>query len=155
MKKGISPLLATVVLVALTISIAALLGSWLASTTRMQTEMIEEDIKEQVNCSSALIDIADIICSNDSQKLQIAIVNLGDIALRDFSVIATVNNTFYSNNTGGPNSTDPLGPGEQAVLTYFCNRDQYCGSGAAVTKVYVSPANCPQAYMEKTFNVGC
>ena len=155
MRKGISPLLATVVLVALTISVAALLGSWFASTARMQTEMIEEDIKPLVNCSSALIDISDVLCSNATQKIQIAVVNLGDIELYDFSVVVTVNNTFYQNNTGGPNSTDPLNPGEQAILTYFCDRTQYCAGDATITKIYVSPANCPQAYMEKTLNVGC
>lgn len=155
MRKGISPLLATVILIALTISVAALLGSWFTSTTRMQTEVIEENMKQQVNCSSALLDIADILCSNDTQKLQIAVINLGDIPLYGFSVIATINETFYSNNTGGPNSTDPLNPGEQVVLTYFCDRTQYCTDDSKITEVYLSPSNCPQAYMKKKPSVTC
>lgn len=153
MKKGISPLLATVILIALTLAVAALLGSWFTSVTRMQTGIIEEDIRKQVNCTSALLDISDITCSNDTQRIQVTITNLGnDIELYNFSTLVTLNNTFYLNNTGGPNSTDPLNPGEQAILDYFCSNTQYCIDDIKVAKVRISPYNCPQAYAEKTFS---
>jgi hypothetical protein len=61
-----------------------------------------------------------------------------------------INNTFYLNNTGGPNSTNVLEPGEQEVLVYFCDKDLYCAGEASIDKVRVSPGNCPQAYVEKT-----
>ena len=153
MKKGISPLLATVILIALTLSVAALLGSWFTSLTRMQTGIIEEAAEKQVNCTAALLDISDVTCSNASQKIQVTITNLGnDIPLYDFSTLVTLNNTFYLNSTGGPNSTNPLNPGEQAVLTYFCDRDDYCIGGVRIAKVRVSPYNCPQSYAEKTLS---
>ena len=153
MKKGISPLLATVILIALTLSVAALLGSWFTSITRMQTEIIEEDITTQINCSAALLEITDVACSNDTQKIQVTITNLGnDIPLCSFSTLVTLNNTFYLNSTGGPNSTDPLNPGEQAILEYFCSRTLYCIDDVGVSKVRVSPYNCPNAYAEKTFS---
>jgi flagellin-like protein len=155
MKKGISPLIATVLLIALTLVVGGLLGSWLTSMSKTQTGTIEEAAKTQINCTSAFLDIVDVICSNSTQKLQVVITNLGDIELYGFSVLATIDNTFYQNSTGGPNSTHPLSPGEQAVLTYYCNNTEYCVGGRKVQSVRVTPSNCPQSYAEKTFSKVC
>lgn len=153
MSKGISPLLATVILIALTLSVAALLGSWFTSVTRMQTGIIEEEAKTQINCSAANLEIVDVTCSNTTQKIQVIVTNLGNnIPLYNFSTLVTLNNTYYLNSTGGPNSTSPLNPGEQTLLTYFCSNTQYCIGGVKVSKVRVSPHNCPQAYAEKSFS---
>jgi len=153
MKKGITPLLATVILIALTLAVAALIGSWLTSVTRMQTGIIEEDIQTQVNCSSALLEISDVICSNDTQKIQVAITNMGyDIPLYDFSTLVILNNTSYLNSTGGPNSTNPLNPGEQVILEYFCSRTQYCMDDVPISKVRVTSYICPDRYAEETFS---
>ncbi len=153
MKKGISPLLATVILIALTLAVAALLGSWFTSVTRIQTGIIEEDIATQINCTGALLEISDVSCSNDTQRIQVTITNLGNnIELYNFSTLVTLNDTFYLNGTGGPNSTNPLNPGEQAILDYFCSNTQYCIDDVAVTRVRVSSHNCPQSYAEKTFS---
>ena len=155
MEKGVSPLIATVLLIALTLVIGGLLGSWLTSMSKTQTSTIEKGAEAQINCTSALLDIVDVICSNSTQKLQVVITNLGDIELYDFSVLVTIDNTFYQNSTGGPNSTNPLNPGEQAVLTYFCSNTEYCKGEAVVKSVRVTPSNCPQAYAEKTFSEVC
>lgn len=153
MKKGISPLLATVILIALTLSVAALLGSWFTTVTRTQTGIIEEDITRQINCTSAFLEISDVICSNDTQKIQVTITNMGyDVSLYNFSTLVTLNNTFYLNSTGGPNSTSQLNPGEQTILEYFCSRTQYCIDDVVVTKVRVSSYVCPERYAEKTFS---
>jgi len=152
MKKGITPLLATVILIALTLAVAALLGSWFTSVTRMQTEIIEEDIRAQVNCSAALLEITDVICTGSNDNIKVTITNLGnDIALYNFSTLVTVNNTYYLNSTGGPNSTNPLNPGEQAILSYYCDNDTYCVNGENIAKVRVTSHICPDRYAEKTF----
>lgn len=145
--------MATVLLVAITITVAALLGSWFTSTTRTQAGIIEESMTTQVNCSSASLEIVDVTCSNTTQQIKVIVTNLGnDISLYNFSTLVTLNNTYYLNNTGGPNSISPLDPGEQAILTYFCSNTQYCIGGVKVSKIRVSPYNCPQAYTEKSFS---
>lgn len=147
--------MATVILVALTLAVAALLGSWFTTMTKTETSIIEKSMKAQVNCTSAILDIVDVICSSSSQELRVTIHNLGDISLYDFSTFAFINNTGYTNNTGGPNSTNPLGPGEQTILTYFCDSTIYCSGDASVAKVRVSPSNCPQAWMEESVSASC
>ncbi len=155
MKKGISPLVATVLLIAFTLSIAGLLGGWLTSLTKSETDTIQQGSDILVNCSSGVIDITDVICTNSSQQLRVAVANLGDVELYDFSVFAAVNNTFYSNSTGGPNSTNTLKTGEQTILVYGCNRNEFCANGATVTKVRITSGNCPQVSQEHTFNAKC
>ncbi|MDI6825892.1 MAG: hypothetical protein QMD36_01705 [Candidatus Aenigmarchaeota archaeon] len=155
MKKGLSPLLATVMLIAITLAISALLGNWFTSITRTQAEIVEKTATKQINCTGALLSITDIICSSKTQQLKVAISNLGDIELYDFSTLAKVNNTFYENSTVGPNSTLPLNPGEQSILTYFCSNVSYCVSNATVESVRVSPGNCPSAWTVSTTKKTC
>lgn len=155
MRKALSPLMAVVMLVAFTLAVSALLGTWFTSMTKTETEIIEKGATEQINCTSAILDVVEVICYNSTQELRVAIHNLGDVELYNFSTLARVNNTFYENSTGGPNSTHPLDPGEQTILTYYCSRTAYCASDATVEWVRVSPSNCPQAWMKKTVSVGC
>jgi len=153
MKKGISPLLATVILIALTLAVAALLGSWFTTVTTTQTDIIEEHITKQVNCSAALLQITDVLCSGRTSNIKITITNLGhDVELYNFSTLVIINNTYYLNNTS-PNitDTDPLNPGEQAILSYYCDNNTYCASGVGVGKIRITPYNCPNAFAEKTF----
>lgn len=153
--KGLSPLIATVLLVALTLAVGALLGSWFTSMSKTQTEIIGESAKAQVNCTGALLDVVDVICSNSTQELRVVVSNLGDVELHDFSVLVRIDGTYYQNSTGGPNSTHPLKPGEQEVLSYYCSNVTHCVGGRKVQSVLVSPGNCPQAYSEKSFSEVC
>ena len=151
MKKGISPLLATVILIALTLAVAALLGSWFTTVTRTQTDIIEKDITTQINCTSALLEITDVTCSGSDDNIKVTITNLGYESLYNFSTLVIINNTYYLNSTGGPNSTNLLKPGEQAILSYYCDNTTYCVNGINVGKIRVTSHVCPDRYAEKTF----
>lgn len=148
-------MVATVLLIAFTLSVAGLLGGWLTSITKSETDTISQGATKTVNCSSAILDIVDVLCYNSTQQLRVAINNIGNVELYDFSVFASLNNTFYSNNTGGPNSTNTMKTGEQTILVYGCDKNNYCADGATVTKVRVTPGNCPEAWAERTVNAKC
>jgi len=152
MKKALSPLMASVMLIAFTMAVAALLGTWFTSMTKTETELIEEGAKKQINCTSALLDIVAVKC-NSSGELKIAINNIGLNELYGFSIFAKINNTFYENSTGGPSLTSPLDPGGQVILTYYCSA--VCIANATVETIRVSPSNCPQIWVEETPGVTC
>jgi flagellin-like protein len=139
--KGLSPIIATVMLIALSLSVVAILATWFSSLTKSQTENIESGSVKLVNCTTANLDLVGVICSN-----------LGQIDLYDFSTLAQINNTYYQNSTGGPNSTHPLSPGHQTILIYGCD---LCTTNAKVSVVRVTPGNCPQIYEEKNVEVNC
>jgi len=155
MRKGLSPLIATVLLIAMTLAVATILGGWFSGITKTQTEIMEETTKKQINCTGALLSISDVMCSSTDQQLKIAITNLGNTELYGFSTLAKVNNTFYENNTGGPSSTNALNPGEQTILVYPCSNTLYCVSNAAIESLRISPTNCPSAWTVSTERRTC
>jgi len=150
--KGLSPIIATVMLIALTLSIVAILATWFSSLTKKQAEDIGTGASALVNCSTANIDLVGVLCSNTTNQLQIAIDNKGQTALYDFSVLVKINNTYYQNNTGGPNTTYPLSPGRQTILVYGCD---ICTTNAQVSLVRVTPGNCAQVFLEENIQVLC
>jgi len=155
MRKGISPLIATVLLIAMTLAVATIIGSWFTGITKTQTEMLEENTKKQINCTGALLSISDVICSSTNQQLTIAISNLGDTALYGFSTLVKINNTYYENSTGGPTSTSALDPGEQTILVYPCSNTTYCVNNAVIESLRISPTNCPSAWTVSTEGRTC
>jgi len=126
MKKGLSPLVAVVLLIALTMATFGLIASWMSSTTKTELGIIEKSAKKHINCTDAMLEINAVSCSNSS----------------------------YENSTGGPNSTNPLNPGQSITLTYFCN-NTICKGGATVKSITVSPGICPQVAITKEVNVVC
>jgi len=149
--KGLSPLMATVMLIAFTLAVAALIGSWVTSMVKTETNIVESGATEQINCSAGILDIVSVICASGAPgNVTIAIQNLGMIDLYDFSAVFKINSTLhtngtYSNSSVAPNSTDPLGPGEQFILSY-----SYTTTNATISSIRIAPRNCPQAYAEDT-----
>lgn len=158
-EKGVSPLIATVLLIAFTLSIAGLLGGWLSSMTKSQTEALSQQSTELINCTQSLIDIVQVSCSNstpsEQRMIRIAVTNLGSNNMYDFSTFAQINNNQYVNNTGGPNSTNPLSSGESVVLLYGCDQTSVCPKGAVINRVRVTPSTCPSKWVEKDISVTC
>jgi flagellin-like protein len=157
--KGVSPLIATVLLIAFTLSIAGLLGGWLSGLTKTQTETLEKSSQETMNCTGSVLNIISVLCgnttSNGKNTLRIVIANEGNNALYGFSTFAQIGQKQYINSTGGPNITSPLSPGDHSTLEYECESSGYCEDGSLVTKVRVSPSNCPTAWSEKLLSVAC
>jgi len=148
--KGISPLIATVLLIAFTLSVAGLLGGWFSGLTKTQTETIEKSSVELMNCTGAVISIVNVLCNNNT--LRIVVANEGNNALYGFSTFAQVGETNYINSTGGPDINSPLMPGGQTTLEYGCS---ICTEGARITKIRISTSNCPTAWREKLLSLVC
>ena len=58
--KGISPLIAAVLLIAITVAIATLVTGWVSSVTRSTQASVENRTTEATNCASAAISIDDV-----------------------------------------------------------------------------------------------
>lgn len=155
--KGVSPLIATVLLIAFTLSIAGLLGGWLAGLTKTQTETIEKSSRETMNCTGSVLNIVNVACGNttptEPNALRVVISNEGNNALYDFSTFAEIGINQYVNSTGGPTIQSPLSPGSYATLVYYC--PEVCQDGFKITKIRVSPSNCPASWSEKIVSVTC
>lgn len=88
--KGVSPLVATVLLIALTISVAALVGTWLMGFTRTSTETIKQQANIEIICGNGAISFSQVCYSNGylSGYLQ----NTGRIPLGNININILYNN---------------------------------------------------------------
>lgn len=144
-KKGLSPLLACVVLIALVLTVGILLSSSLSSM--FQSE--REKTKNIQACSHAGILIEDVICTD--QTLKIVIQNSGNVPLSDFHVYAKISGNPYTNTTP-VNYNTSLEPGESTILEASVS---YQGNVETV-KVYTG--TCPGISAEvsnETISVTC
>jgi flagellin-like protein len=105
--KGISPLIASVLLIAFTLGVAAVIGTWLASVSKTGTETVGGEFSRGVNCSGVILDIADAICHHTT-NVTIMLHNLGSIPL--------TNPSFYMKTTNQTpcvsNQTDTIAGGD-------------------------------------------
>lgn len=79
MKKGISPLIATVMLIAITVIIATIQSGWLTSFTKTQQDTIENRTSEIVDCTSADITIDDVYLDFTTNVSRVHIRNTGQV----------------------------------------------------------------------------
>jgi flagellin-like protein len=94
--KGISPLIAAVLLIAFTITIAILIVSWGTSFTTTATSGISNKSSELVECSGAAIEIDSVYVSGNS--ISVIVMNSGVRAV-------TITNMLVTNITGGTNTS--------------------------------------------------
>jgi flagellin-like protein len=96
MRKGISPLVASVLLIAATMSIAGILAYWASSFVSKQTETFENQTLTS-ECNYAGFNIWQCSYNSSSRKLTIVLENTRDVTLKNLNVFI-----FYSNSTVSP-----------------------------------------------------
>jgi len=93
MKKGISPLVASVLLIAATMSIAGILAYWASSFARTQTEAFQnQSITNE--CNYADFKIYSCKYNSTSHTISMTLENSRDVELKDLNV-----QVFYTNET--------------------------------------------------------
>ena len=85
MRKGISPLISVIMLIAFTMIVAGILAGW-------ATQFVTQSRSELQFCSKAQLLIQRAYYDNTTQALTIALFNTGDVPLHGFAVRLTYNN---------------------------------------------------------------
>ncbi|MEM5766050.1 MAG: archaellin/type IV pilin N-terminal domain-containing protein [Candidatus Aenigmatarchaeota archaeon] len=88
--KGISPLIATILLIAITVAVGGLVGSWVFSFTRSSTQTVRQQADIEIICNQGRISLSDVCYSNN--YILGYITNTGNIPLGDITLTI-----FYSN----------------------------------------------------------
>jgi flagellin-like protein len=91
MRKGISPLVASVLLIAATMSIAGILAYWASSFVSKQTETFENQTVTS-ECNYADFKIYSCSYNSSSRRLTMILENTRDVTLKNLNVFI-----FYSN----------------------------------------------------------
>ncbi len=94
--KGISPLLASVLLIAFTLAVAAIYSGWLTSFTRKTATEVEEKSTVRVTCSYGGIEISNLQYNSTASSGNVSgtientdIIDLGDIDIEIFFTNST------------------------------------------------------------------
>ena len=143
MKKGVSPFIASVLLIAFAIAVAAIFSGWLSSFTQTTTEEVQEHSEKRVTCSYGGIALEDVeynkTTGNFSGKVENTdIITLGDV---DFEIFYT----DASRDKLDLNMT--LDPGEKD--TFNQNVNNMNSSTNSYNKIRVV-TNCSNVYDEAT-----
>lgn len=91
MRKGISPFIASVLLIAFAITVAGIYSGWITSFTKTTTETVKEHSEKRVTCSYGGIALDDVKYNRTSRNLSGTVENTDIIALGniDFEIFYT------------------------------------------------------------------
>ncbi len=111
MRKGISPLISVIMLIAFTMIVAGILAGW-------ATQFVTQSRSELQFCSKAQLLIQRAYYDNATNKLTIALFNTGDVPLHGFAVRIT-----YQNETITSTKYETLNISYQDIKTVEMNTD--------------------------------
>ncbi|MFB6088509.1 MAG: archaellin/type IV pilin N-terminal domain-containing protein, partial [Candidatus Aenigmatarchaeota archaeon] len=89
--KGVSPLIAAVLLVAFTMTVAAILATWSSSFVRTKTKEAEQEQEVTAFCSRLDLNVESAKYNSDSEEITALVWNTGDVNLTNIEV-----NVYYS-----------------------------------------------------------
>ena len=139
MAKGVSPLIAAVLLIAVTVAIAALVMGWVSTLFSSTQTTLSNITSTLVNCASAGISIDDVyVTAGSSGTARVIVRNSGqadDLAIQSADIY---------NRTGDRFGSDGL------TLTDFDR-----GEVATLSFSLVSTGSCPSDFVEAIVSTDC
>lgn len=136
-RKGISPLIAAVLLIAFTMAVAAILTAWVTTFTQETTSEVGQSGSEQIACSFAGLSIYDAVYNDGDDSLTVAVANTGTRDLSDgvSIVLSYADGTVESTNITGLNT------GEVQSKTF---ESIGIDTTAELSEVRAASTGCPQ-----------
>ncbi len=132
MKKSISPLLATVIIIAFTVTFAILALNWLSSLS--QSEMEKSEKHASVSCAHATFSVEETVHSGNQLKMKIKADGKERVEIEKIILVNSshVTQTFFN---GQNFSLSTLSPGEVGYVVLS-------GILPNITEVQIIPAEC-------------
>lgn len=112
--KGLSPLVATVLLIAFTVGVGGLISVWITSFTTTSSNIVSKEGEHQVLCSNGAIDITNLKYCSSLGNISGIIKNNGKITLGNITLQIIFNNgsvrsdSLNDSGTGGASSGNYL-----------------------------------------------
>ena len=80
-RKAVSPLIATVILIAMTVALSTLIGGWVSQMARDRSDQITNQSETQLACSYGDVYIEDVTYDCADNNLTLVVRNTGGTAL--------------------------------------------------------------------------
>lgn len=108
--KGLSPLVATVLLIAFTVGVGGLISVWISGFTQTSSKIVSKEGETQIICSNGAIDLSNLRYCVNTNNISGIIKNNGRIALGNITLQTIFNNgsivshALNDTGTGGSSS---------------------------------------------------
>ncbi len=125
-RKGLSPLIAVVLVIAFTLAVAGIISTWITTFARDETEQLSDTGSTTIDCAESKLFFAagDVsINKSESNNVKITITNEGTVNQTDFQVSLTDDDGDLSTNESVDNNNETLKPGGQLQLTWAHTND--------------------------------
>ena len=126
--KGISPIIATILLIVMTVAIAGLMYAWLSGMFSSLTGATSSQVAQATQITN--FDVPQIYVSTTSNSINAIIYNAGNVPINTNNLIITAeeyyaSNATYDGNTDSCTATvtsgiSPIPSGQQATLLLTC-----------------------------------
>ncbi len=108
-RKGISPLIATILIIGFTVALAAVIMTWGQSFVKVMTKGTEANTEKQLACSKVLFTITDACADIPVEEVQITISNEGNQKIESFIIRIHSQPGNMAVTDFNVNSLDPFG----------------------------------------------
>jgi flagellin-like protein len=98
--KGVSPLIAAVMLIAFVVTVSMVVMGWFSTFVRGVTQNVSESGQEAVGCATAAIELDHVYVNTVSNTTQFIVKNIGGITLTVKGLIVNTTGVACINNTG-------------------------------------------------------
>jgi len=109
-RKGISPLIAAVLLIAFTMAVAAILTAWVTTFTEDTADTVGEEGEQQVSCAFAGLSIYDATVIEADEELVVSVANTGTMEFQEDVVVTA----FYAD---GGTATETMFDDEETMAS--------------------------------------
>lgn len=112
--KGLSPLVATVLLIAFTVGVGGLISVWISGFTQTSSKIVSKEGETQILCSNGAIDLSNLRYCSTTNNISGIIKNngritIGNITLQTiFSNGSLISHALNDTGTGGASSGNYL-----------------------------------------------
>lgn len=140
-RKGVSPLIAAVLLIGFTMAVAGIITAWVTTFTEEQTSTLGNQSEQLVGCSYAGMDVQDVTFDSANSQTDFNVENTGTVDFNNVSVVSFLGASIQSRTY--------LGNIEAGEVTSGTLSD----TSTKPDKVRAASEDCPSVVSEET-NVG-
>ena len=138
MRKGISPLIAAVILIAFVVAVAGIASTFFSGFTKQQQVQVQEKGESTVECALAVVSIDPDTVSNTSvTNVRFVLENTGTVDLTGLKVV-----TFNATATVTDSTPTPTTISKSDIVTMSADSIVLDGI-VGLTKIRVTTTTCP------------
>ena len=112
--KGLSPLVATVLLIAFTVGVGGLISVWITGFTQTSSKIVSNEGEKQIICSNGAVDLTNLRYCSSTNNISGIIKNNGRIALGNITL-----QTVFTNGSVVSHALNDTGTGAASSGNYL------------------------------------